>query len=156
MSSPSKTTVIDGDKNHMSNPLKKVSHTWEDQPEKNNTKQQVELCLNIVKSHTANIIQQTIKNGILSSSFSELFGIPPNYSEFFSKFLSSSNSTELIQMLGVLRLLARLVDDGPVGAACRFFHAIRILGHFVLNARSWHSSISLEAWNLTSAWRRFL
>ena len=29
MSSPSKTNVIDGDKNHMSNPLKNVSHAWD-------------------------------------------------------------------------------------------------------------------------------
>ena len=38
-------------------------------------------------------------------------------------------------MFGVLGLLARLVDDGPV-RGMSFLHAIRILGHVVLNAHS--------------------
>ena len=52
MSSPSKTNVIDGDKNHMI--LEKcLSRMGWISLKKNNTKQQVELCLNIVKSHKA-------------------------------------------------------------------------------------------------------
>ena len=81
---------------------------------KNDIKQQFELCLNIVESHKDKNIHQTIENGILSSTFSEFFGVPPNYLEFFKLPWVPPNSSDLLEIFGVLGLFARHVDDRPV------------------------------------------